>query len=82
VLLTSSGGAGWAHASRASAREITGLDFEAHVIPSAEFATAYGIGDSGAVLVRPDGFVAWRAKTMATDPARVVANALETLLMR
>jgi 2-polyprenyl-6-methoxyphenol hydroxylase-like FAD-dependent oxidoreductase len=82
VLLTSSGGAGWADASRASAREITGLDFEAHVIPSAEFATAYGIGDSGAVLVRPDGFVAWRAKTMATDPARVVANALETLLMR
>jgi 2-polyprenyl-6-methoxyphenol hydroxylase-like FAD-dependent oxidoreductase len=82
VLLTSSGGAAWADASRASAPEITGLDFDAHVIPSAEFATAYGIGDSGAVLVRPDGFVAWRAQTMAADPGRVVAKALETVLMR
>jgi 2-polyprenyl-6-methoxyphenol hydroxylase-like FAD-dependent oxidoreductase len=82
VLLTSSGGAGWIVPARASAREITGLDFDAHIIPSPEFATAYGIGDSGAVLVRPDGFVAWRAKTMATDPKRVVANALETVLLR
>jgi hypothetical protein len=82
VLLTSPGGAAWVDGSRAAARQIRGLDFDAHVIPSTEFAIAYGIGESGAVLVRPDGFVAWRAKTMATDPARVVANALDSLLFR
>jgi 2-polyprenyl-6-methoxyphenol hydroxylase-like FAD-dependent oxidoreductase len=82
ALLTGPGGAAWADASRAAARGIMGLDFDAHVIPSSEFATAYGIGESGAVLVRPDGFVAWRAKTMATDPARVVANVLDSLLFR
>jgi putative polyketide hydroxylase len=82
VLLTSPGGSGWADASRAAAREIAGLNFDAYVVASAGVATAYGIGESGAVLVRPDGFVAWRAKAMATDPTRVIANALETLLMR
>ncbi|WP_374226847.1 hypothetical protein [Ktedonobacter sp. SOSP1-85] len=26
------------------------------------------LGDSGAVLVRPDGFIAWRAHNAATPP--------------
>jgi len=82
VLLTRADGAAWVDASRAAARQFSGLDFDAHVIPSEEFATAYGIRHGGAVLVRPDGFVAWRAKEMATDPGRVVTNALDTLLMR
>ena len=82
VLLTTPDGAAWVDASRAAARQIAGLDFEAHVIPSSEFATAYGIGDHGAVLVRPDGFIAWRAKAITSDPARTVASALTTVLMR
>jgi 2-polyprenyl-6-methoxyphenol hydroxylase-like FAD-dependent oxidoreductase len=82
VLLTSPDGAQWIDASRAAARQITGLDFDAHVITSPEFATAHGIGDSGAVLVRPDGFVAWRAKAITSDPGRTVANVLATVLMR
>jgi 2-polyprenyl-6-methoxyphenol hydroxylase-like FAD-dependent oxidoreductase len=82
TLLTSAGGAAWTNASRAAAREIAGLDFDAHVIPTHEFAIAYGIGDSGAVLVRPDGFVGWRAKTISSDPRRTIADALRVLLMR
>jgi 2-polyprenyl-6-methoxyphenol hydroxylase-like FAD-dependent oxidoreductase len=82
VLLTSAGGAKWVDASRVAARQIPGLDFDAHVIPSNEFAAAYGIGDSGAVLVRPDGFVAWRATAITSDPGRTVANVLATVLMR
>ena len=50
--------------------------------PSGQFAAAYGLGDSGAALVRPDGFVAWRAAAMTSDPARTIAKVLETLLMR
>jgi 2-polyprenyl-6-methoxyphenol hydroxylase-like FAD-dependent oxidoreductase len=82
VLLTTEEGATWVGASRAAARQIPGLDFDAHVISSPAFATAYGIGDNGAVLVRPDGFVAWRSKAITSDPGRTVANALTTVLMR
>ena len=32
-----------------------------------EPAAAYGIADDGAVLVRPDGFVAWRGRTSGDD---------------
>ncbi len=82
ALLTSPGGEKWVDASRAAARQITGLDFDAHVIASPDFTTAYGIGDSGAVLVRPDGVVAWRAKRITSDPGRTVADTLATVLMR
>jgi len=82
VLLTTPGGDAWVDASRAAARQFKGLDFDAHVVPSSEFSTAYGIGDNGAVLVRPDGFIAWRAKAITSDPARTVASALTTVLMR
>ena len=50
--------------------------------PSGQFPTAYGVGESGAVLVRPDGFVAWRAKAMTSDPTRTIATVLRTLLLR
>src|SRR4029453_12435571 len=79
VLLTTGEGAAWVNASRAAARQIPGLDFDAHVISCPEFATAYGIGDHGAVLVRPDGFVAWRSKAITSDPGRTVASALTTV---
>ena len=82
VLLTTPGGAAWGDASRAAARQFPGLGFDAHVIPSPEFATAYGLGDNGAVIVRPDGFVAWRSKGITSDPERTVASALTTVLMR
>jgi len=31
--------------------------------PDEELAAAYGLGSDGAVLVRPDGYVAWRARS-------------------
>ena len=37
------------------------LDVDVHRISVPEFPEAYGIGPSGAVLVRPDGYVAWRS---------------------
>jgi hypothetical protein len=29
------------------------------------FSTAYGVGTDGAVLIRPDGFIAWRHANQA-----------------
>ncbi|HTA47203.1 MAG TPA: FAD-dependent monooxygenase [Bryobacteraceae bacterium] len=37
-----------------------GVDF--YRIGTSEFLSAYGIGTEGAVMVRPDGFIAWRAQ--------------------
>jgi putative polyketide hydroxylase len=46
-----------------------GVDLEFHRIgtggisdPQSLFPVAYGIPPEGAVLIRPDGFVAWRAQ--------------------
>jgi hypothetical protein len=42
-----------------------------------QIAGRYGIGSAGAVLIRPDGFVAWRASGPAwADPARILQQVL------
>jgi hypothetical protein len=38
------------------------------------------LGLRGAVLVRPDGHVAWRMPWLPADPAAELASALETLI--
>jgi len=48
--------------------------------PEGNFCTAYGLSPSGAALVRPDGFVAWRARRLADDPVRALTDALATAL--
>ncbi len=68
VLLTCAGSNAWRESAEAAARK-SGFEIDFHGVgaggladPSGGFAAAYGIEPSGAVLVRPDGFVAWRAK--------------------
>ncbi|MFJ4500969.1 FAD-dependent oxidoreductase [Streptomyces sp. NPDC088864] len=48
----------------------------------ADWAGAHGTGPDGAVLVRPDGFVAWRAESAAGDAAATLHDVLVTLLRR
>ena len=43
---------------------------------------AYGITSTGAVLVRPDGHVAWRAPSLPADPAATLRTALNALGLR
>jgi hypothetical protein len=38
----------------------------------------YGVAPDGAVLVRPDGHVAWRSPTTSTDPVADIRTALTT----
>jgi 2-polyprenyl-6-methoxyphenol hydroxylase-like FAD-dependent oxidoreductase len=42
------------------------------------FLDLFGIGQSGAVLVRPDGHVAFRSRVGVNDPETVLRNVLET----
>lgn len=50
--------------------------------PGGAFTAAYGLSDSGAALIRPDGFVAWRAKAGGDDPQGALTRALNTILAR
>ena len=66
-----------------------GVDLDAYVVggteladPQGRFLGAYGILPSGAVLVRPDGFVGWRAAEAADAPEQALRQALQTLLCR
>jgi 2-polyprenyl-6-methoxyphenol hydroxylase-like FAD-dependent oxidoreductase len=42
----------------------------------AEFCAAFGVGEAGASLVRPDGYVAWRSVEMPDDAAASLSQAL------
>jgi hypothetical protein len=48
--------------------------------PEGRWAKTYGLSAEGAVLVRPDGFVAWRAVGAGTPEE--LARALDTVLDR
>lgn len=44
------------------------------------FSSAYGIGPSGASLIRPDGYVAWRANSHTPDASDRLTAALRQVL--
>jgi putative polyketide hydroxylase len=50
--------------------------------PDGHWHDAYGIDPDGAVLVRPDGHVAWRSRAGSSNPADVLRSALDRLLGR
>ena len=62
VLLTAEPGAPWRAAAAAASRSL-GIPVDSHVITSRGWPDTYGIAPGGAVLVRPDGHVAWRCGT-------------------
>ena len=88
VLLAAPGGTAWHAAALGAARRL-GVPLEAHLVGSPElgdpgdaFADAYGISSAGAVLVRPDGFVGWRAHDDAAASEAAIDGVVETLLLR
>jgi glutathione S-transferase len=89
VLLAGPDGAAWCSAAPQAAKAFPGLELQAHHIggpalrdPDGRFAAAYGITPAGAVLVRPDGFVVWRAKQKESGAADAIARALRTALAK
>jgi putative polyketide hydroxylase/tetracenomycin A2 monooxygenase-dioxygenase len=69
----------WLEAGRQVAGKI-GLPLSLKQLPSADPAEGFQLGMRGAVLVRPDGHVAWRMPWLPSDPAKEIAGALSTLL--
>jgi putative polyketide hydroxylase len=76
----------WAGPAAGAARAL-GVPLDVHRLgadlapePQTDWAAAYGVGAAGAVLVRPDGFVAWRAPEPPRDPGAALGEALAALL--
>jgi 2-polyprenyl-6-methoxyphenol hydroxylase-like FAD-dependent oxidoreductase len=88
VLLAGPEGGAWVDAAN---RDDSGLAPPVHalrvaqdgdLIPELDFCALYGIGSSGAVLVRPDGHVAFRAQTISEDPLGTLRRTLDLILRR
>jgi hypothetical protein len=89
VLLTAGSGARWrTAAARVTAEFGADLPISVHSVDrrmrdeAGSFADAYGLEAGGAVLVRPDGVVAWRSRTAPADHGRVLAAAVAISLGR
>jgi putative polyketide hydroxylase len=52
------------------------------LVPETDFCALYGISSSGAVLVRPDGHIAYRSPETVEDPTNVLQGVLDVTLGR
>ena len=85
TLLAGPRGVSWRAAVTKAARELEfplmdrsrGRDTDRHA-----WQRCYGVGESGAVLVRPDGHVAWRRSASVAAPAQELDRVLNTVLSR
>ena len=89
VLLAGREGSDWCDATAVAAQPFAGIELDCHCVggaslrdPEARFGEAYGLSSTGVALVRPDGFVAWRAQAMEPGPDKVLGRALRALLSR
>ncbi|WP_329172696.1 FAD-dependent monooxygenase [Streptomyces sp. NBC_01477] len=87
VLITGADGAAWAEAAALAAGKLSVPVTAVLIGEGAEYADADGAwqrlretGGAGAVLVRPDQHVAWRATGTEADPAGALTEALSLVL--
>ncbi len=86
VLLTGRGGRAWlqaaAHRAGAFGPRFAAFSIGAGPLedPEGQWQRAYGVEEDGAVLVRPDGYVAWRSAAMPPEPAAALASTAHRLL--
>jgi putative polyketide hydroxylase len=89
TLLTTGDRAPWA-AAVAGASAALGVPIAVHQIggggdaldPDGAWAKVTGLPPDGALLVRPDDFVGWRAERLPADPERELRQALSAILAR
>ncbi len=83
ILLAGNQGQDWYEVAKAVSR-VSGIPVHTFQVghgyeledPDNIWAKAYGVGETGAVLVRPDGYVAWRCASSKADPMAELETAL------
>jgi 2-polyprenyl-6-methoxyphenol hydroxylase-like FAD-dependent oxidoreductase len=89
TLLTSEDGAAWTDAAAAASTDL-GVPISVRRIgrsgdgldPDEAWAQATGLAPSGALLVRPDDFVGWRADELPSEPEKQLRQALSAIVAR
>ena len=87
VVLAGADGEGWCAGGRAAGDSL-GVPLQAYRIGAdvddagGGLEASYATGTAGAVLVRPDGFIAWRASASGDDPEGELSVALGAALGR
>jgi 2-polyprenyl-6-methoxyphenol hydroxylase-like FAD-dependent oxidoreductase len=89
TLLAGDDGARWTEAA-AAASVALGVPIAVHRIgsagdafdPDGSWAQVTGLAPGGALLVRPDDFVGWRADRLPAEPERELRRALSVILAR
>lgn len=87
VLLAGSEGADWGKAARIVAKRL-GIDLSAYLIgptgelqdPEHKWLKKTGLSERGALLVRPDGFVAWRSRGRTANSEQLLEKVLKQIL--
>jgi 2-polyprenyl-6-methoxyphenol hydroxylase-like FAD-dependent oxidoreductase len=88
LLIAGRRGGAWVAALRTVRDARRGLLLDGYVLgqdvldANGSAAESFGIGDTGAILVRPDGFVAWRAPEARGDAVAALDEALSAILAR
>jgi 2-polyprenyl-6-methoxyphenol hydroxylase-like FAD-dependent oxidoreductase len=73
VLAGPDEGSTW-RAAAACTRQCVGTPLVDVIIDDPTFPPSYGVQPTGAVLVRPDGHVAWRTQALPSEPERATAE--------
>lgn len=81
VLVAGPKADGWVESAPAVA-EAAGLPIQVRQLDTAHEADGLWLGLRGAVLVRPDGHVAWRMPWLPADPTAVLGAVINTVLCR
>jgi len=82
LLLAGPEGTQWSDAAKTAAQAFAKVPMDAWRVgaeladPSGQFTSSVDISATGAILVRPDGFVAWRAESAAPDHEAALRAAL------
>lgn len=86
LVIAGAQGRDWLPAAREAADTFNGLPLGTFCVgadltdPEGNLCPSLGIADTGATLVRPDGFVAWRADSPGTSPTTALREALSHAL--
>lgn len=87
ALLIGHGGESWREAAR-EVEEMLKIEIVVYAIGyGLEYEAVYNdwyrlreVEEDGCVLVRPDNFVAWRSKSLVTDPAAILKDVFKSIL--